>query len=224
MATTESLVLPIRLVPRRRATAAWAAFWLALAIFCFLMLEQENPLATRHAGIAMLMIAVAICAALILLMKLIPRSPFFHVRLGFDGLRISRPFHYRHYTWSELSNFSVLEGGQAWRPRYVVGAFWTYQLDAAESGQQEPDVALRIEAGPYGGGHVEDDAAALAAWLNELRERAALGQLDEHDEVSVPAAFRDSALQETRRQDPPPTPPGSRRRPAVNRPQAVVRD
>ena len=127
-------------------------------------------------------------------MKLLPRSPFFHLRLGFDGLRISRPFHDRHYTWSELSSFSVLEGGQVWRPRFVVGAFWTYQLDAAESGQNEPDVALRIDVGPYGGGHVEDDAAALAAWLTELRERAALGQLDEHDEVSVPAAFRDSAI------------------------------
>src|SRR5688572_19066334 len=106
MATTESLVLPIRLVPRRRPTAAWAAFWLALAMFCFLMLEYENPLVTRHAGIAMLIIAVAIGAALILLMKLIPRSPFFHLRLGFDGLRISRPLHSRHYTWSELSAFS----------------------------------------------------------------------------------------------------------------------
>ena len=217
-------MLPIRLVPRRRATATWAIFWLALAMFCFLMLEQENPLATRHAGIAMLIIAIAGGAGLISLMKLLPRSPFFHVRLGFEGLRISRLFHFRHYTWSELSSLSVLEGGQGWRPRYVVGAFWTYQLDAAESGQNEPDVALRIDVGPYGGGLVEDDAAALAAWLSELRERAALGQLDEHDEVSVPAAFRDSAIQETRRQGPPPAPPDPRRRPAVNRPQAVVRD
>jgi hypothetical protein len=226
MATTESLVLPIRLVPRRRPTAAWAAFWLALAMFCFLMLEYENPLATRHAGIAMLIIAVAIGAALISLMKLLPRSPFFHLRLGFDGLRISRPFHYRHYTWSELSNFSVLDRlDQPWRrPRYVVAAFWSYQLSAAENGQREPDVALRIDADPYGSGPAADNAAGLAEWTNELRERAALGQLDEHDEVSVPTAFRDSAIQATRGQGPPPTPPGLRRRPAVNRPQAVVRD
>jgi hypothetical protein len=223
MATAESLLLPIRLVPRRRPTAAWAVFWLALAMFCFLMLEYENPLATRHAGIATLIIAVAIGAALILLMKLIPRSPSFHLRLGLDGLRIRRPLHSRHYTWSELSSFSVLAGEQPWRPRYVVGAFWAYQLDAVESGQQEPDVALRIDVGPYGGGLIEDDAAALAAWLNELRERAALGQLDDHDEVSVPAAFRDSAIQETRRRGPPPTPP-ERRRPVVNRPQVIVRD
>jgi len=150
MPTTEyeDLALPIRLVPRRRPTAAWAVFWLALAIFCFLMLERENPLATRHAGIATLIIAVAIGAALILLAKLLPRSPFFHLRLGFDGLRISRPFHYQHYTWSELSNFSVLDRlDQPWRrPRYVVAAFWSYQLSAAESGQREPDVALMIDA------------------------------------------------------------------------------
>ena len=226
MPTTESLVLPIRLVPRRRPTAAWTIFWLALAMFCFLMLEYENPLAIGHAGIAVLIIAVALAAALILLIKLLPRSPFFHLRLGFDGMRISRPFHYQHYTWSELSNFSVLDRfDQPWRrPRYVVAAFWSYQLSAAESGQREPDVALMIDADPYGSGPAVANAAALAEWLNELRERAALGQLDEHDEVSVPTAFRDSAIQETRRQGPPPTPPERRGRPVVNRPQAVVRD
>lgn len=219
----ENLILPIRLVPRRRPTAAWAAFWLVLALSSVLMLEHENPLATRHAGIAILIVAVAGGSGLIAVMKLLPRSPFFHLRLGLDGLRISRPLHSRHYTWSELSAFSVLDGEQPWRARYVVGAFWAHQLDAAESGQQEPDVALRIDVGPYGSGLVEDDAAVLAAWLTELRERAALGRLDDHDEVSVPVAFRDSAIQETRRQGPPPTPPG-RRRPVVNRPQAVVRD
>jgi hypothetical protein len=226
MATTESLALPIRLVPRRRPTAAWAAFWLALAMFCFLTLEYENPLATRHAGIATLIIAVAAGAGLISLMKLLPRSPFFHVRLGFDGLRVSRPFHFQHYTWSELSNFSVLDRlDQPWRrPRYVVAAFWSYQLSAAENGQQEPDVALRIDADPYGSGPAADNAGGLAEWMNELRERAALGQLDDHDEVSVPTAFRDSAIQEIGREGPPPTPPGQRRRPVVNRPQAVVRD
>jgi hypothetical protein len=226
MPTIESLVLPIRLVPRRRPTAAWAAFWLALTMFCLLMLEYESPLDARHAGIAMLIIAVAIGAALILLMKLLPRSPFFHLRLGLNGLRISRPFQYQHYTWSELSSFSVLDRlDQPWRrPRHVVAAFWSYQLSAAESGQRAPDVALRIDADPYGSGPAADNAAGLAEWLNELRERAALGQLDEHDEVSVPAAFRDSAIQETRRKGPPPAPPGRRRRPVVNRPQAVVRD
>lgn len=228
MPTTEyeDLALPIRLVPRRRPTAAWAVFWLALAIFCFLMLERENPLATRHAGIATLIIAVAIGAALILLVKLLPRSPFFHLRLGFDGLRISRPFHYQHYTWSELSNFSVLDRlDQPWRrPRYVVAAFWSYQLSAAESGQREPDVALMIDADPYGSGPAADNAAGLGEWLNEFRERAALGQLDEHDVLSVPVAFRDSAIHETRRRGPPPTPPEQWRKTAVNRQQTVIRD
>lgn len=221
------LILPIRLVPRRRPTAAWAILWLVLGMSGFLLLEYENPLAMRHSGIAMLTIAIAGGAALVSLMKLLPRSPFFHLRLGFDGLRISRPFQSRHLTWSELSTFSVLHGKHPWQPSHMVGAFWTYQLEAAESGQTKPDVALRIDAGPYGGGLVEDDAAALAVWLTELRERAALGQLDEHDEVSVPAAFRDSAISETRRRSPPPSssaPAEQRRKPTVERQTTVVRD
>jgi hypothetical protein len=58
---------------------AWAVLWLVLALSCFLMLGYENPLATHHPGIAILIIAVAGGGGLIALMKLLPRSPFFHL-------------------------------------------------------------------------------------------------------------------------------------------------
>jgi len=224
----DELELPIRLIPRRRPATISAIAWLALAACCFLLLKyQVSPPANLRA-VAILIIGAVALGGLVQLLKLLPRSPFFHLRLTSEGVWIRRFFHRERYAWHELSSFSTINSDfYLWRRRFLVIAFWAHQLAMAERGRERAEIAVKIDTNPYGTGLQQQDAIDLAEWLTELRERASLNILKENDRLSIPAAFRKTVIMEKPRRDKTPSSadsrPGKRRRLETKHTPTVVR-
>lgn len=131
------------------------------------------------------------------LMKMRPNSPNFHLQLHGQGLLIKYLFKLRQHDWSALPRFETIrverrtKNGK--RISHYTVATETMPADGPRGSTHQREV-VRILADEYGARNGKDDADALTAWLNHLRDLARDRQLDENAMVEVPEGFRATAI------------------------------
>ncbi len=208
-----TLKLPVRLVPRRGAQAGLLALSAGFAAFAVYWIGDEmgkswrfaadgaegldywlNLLPPLVAAAFLLMCAIGIVRSIL---KLLPGSPYYHLALYPEGLVIQAPFHRRRFAWGELPAFETIEVRRTskYGPRYQ--HFTVARV--AGTGEGRPRELLRIHADEYGGKKSQEDADALTAWLDALRERGSAGGLKNGDAIEIPQGFRKTATSLTPR-------------------------
>lgn len=212
----QSLRLPIRLLPRRRGQIGAIlvfAFFLGFSIFWMGgasgILDLDNgaihippPGGWAEAAFGLFGLpfaAIGLCGIAASVLKMLPGSPYYHLEIGADGLLIRSLFKQRRHAWSDLPVFETLERRRrtkngtrvSWYTIAMESAPLEAGMDAGATRQRE---VVRIDANEYGAGSGQQDAADLAAWLNDLRARARDGNLGTTEQVQVPAGFIATAV------------------------------
>jgi hypothetical protein len=133
------------------------------------------------------------------ILKMLPGSPYYHLEINADGILLRSLLKQKRYAWRELPQFETLER----RRRSKSGVQISWYTVAMESLPPKPGMpvgatyqreVLRIFADEYGAKNGQQDAADLAAWLNQLRELAQDKRLNPAEEVEVPEGFRGNAI------------------------------
>ncbi len=208
--------LPIRLVPRKGqqiAMLAFFGFFFGFSIFWMagaagILDLNEGTINFPRSGdwignlfplFGLPFAAVGICGLTAAVLKMLPNSPYYHIEINAEGLFVRSLFKQKRYAWRELPPFETLER----RRRTKNGTRIEWYTVAMEGAPLEPGMAegathqrevLRINADEYGAKNGRQDAADLAAWLNQLRELARDKRLASDEEVAVPDGFRNNAI------------------------------
>jgi len=207
--------LPIRLLPRKRGQIVPIIFFgvfLGFAIFWTTMAATMTGQADfgdsgspefwlsklfPFFGVPFMLVGASGIAGAVL--KMLPNSPYYHLEINAIGILIRSPFKRRRFAWRELPEFDTLEH----RRNTKNGVSISWYTVAMESLPPKPDMpagstyqreVLRIFADEYGAKNGQQDAADLAAWLNDLRQRARDNRLDAAEQVEVPEGFRGNAI------------------------------
>lgn len=214
--TPSTCALPIRLLPRKGhqlGLIAFFGFFLGFSIFWMGgasgILDLDNGAihipppggwAASSFGLFGLPFAfiglVGIAGALI---RMLPNSPYHHIEINADGLLVRSLFKQTRYPWRDLPAFETLEHKRrtkngtriSWYTVAMEGAPLEPGMKRGASHQRE---VLRIDADGYGANNGEQDAADLAAWLNQLREMARDKRLSPNEIVQVPEGFARNAI------------------------------
>jgi hypothetical protein len=211
--------LPIRLVPRKGQQigmllfftffGGFAIFWMAGAAG---ILDMDSmtiswPQSGEWASslfplFGLPFLAVGLGGIAVSLMKMRPNSPNFHLQIHGEGLAIKSLFKLRRYDWSALPPFETIKverrtkNGK--RISYYTVATETLAAPAdAPRGSTHQREVVRILADEYGAKNGKDDADALTAWFNQLRDMARDGRLGANELVSVPEPFQATAISVT---------------------------
>jgi hypothetical protein len=211
--TQSDITLPFRLVPRKRSQIA------PLFGFClgFVMVGMSALLTangrmrikisgevvtdpTARMLVALLLFAgalVCLGGIVAVAVKMLPRSPFFHINLSSDGIVIRRWFRQQALAWSEAPKLETLEvetkSKRRTRTSHYTVVMQPVTPPAGTTGRGSYlEEVVRISADEYGARSEEEDAAILAEWLDALRKLAAEKRLDGNAPVEVPEAFRSS--------------------------------
>jgi hypothetical protein len=211
--------LPIRLVPRKGQQVGmllFSAFFGGFAIFWMAgaagILDMDSmtiswPQSGDWAGslfplFGLPFLAVGLGGIVVSLMKMRPNSPNFHLQVHGDGLAIKSLFKLRRYDWSALPPFETIKverrtkNGK--RISYYTVATETLSAPAdAPRGSTHQREVVRILADEYGAKNGKDDADALTAWFNQLRDMARDGRLGANELVNVPEPFQATAISVT---------------------------
>ena len=132
-------------------------------------------------------------------LRMLPSSPYYHLEINADGLLVRALFKQTHHAWHDLPAFETLEH----KRRTKNGTRISWYTVAMENAPLEPGMArgashqrevIRIDADGYGAKSGEQDAADLAAWLNQLRDLARDNQLSVNETVQVPEGFAGNAI------------------------------
>ncbi len=211
--TQSDITLPFRLVPRKRSQIMpLFSFCFAFAILGLMALvTADERMRIRLNGevvtdptVRMLLALLLFAGALVCLggilavaVKMLPRSPFFHINLSGDGVVIRRWFRQQALSWSEVPKFETLEvetkSKRGTRISHYTVVMQPVTPPAGTTGRGAYlEEVVRISADEYGAKGEEEDAAILAAWLDALRKLAAEKRLDGNAPVEVPEAFRSS--------------------------------
>jgi hypothetical protein len=208
--------LPIRLLPRRRAQIpqilgfgfflGFAIFWMAGAAGVINLDEGTLHVppsggwaASSFALVGLPFAIIGLSGIVAACLKMLPGSPYYHLEVNAQGLVIRSPFKQVRYLWRALPTFETLEH----RRRTKNGTRIRWYTVAVENASLEPGMeadaahqreVLRIDADEYGAKNGQQDAADLAAWLNELRGLAIDDRLSPHESVEVPAGFVANAI------------------------------
>ncbi len=198
--------LPIRLAPRRGMQAGRLLPAAGLAVFALYWIADEFGQSQRFIAdgaqgtdywLSFLPPLVAagfllLCALDILrsILKLLPDSPFYHLALYPEGLVVQAPFRRRRFAWGELPAFETIEVKR--HSKYGARFRYFTVARAAAAGGRSGEL-LRVDADEYGGKKSQEDADALTAWLNALRERGIAGKLKNGDAIEIPEGFRQTA-------------------------------
>jgi hypothetical protein len=206
-----TMKLPLRLMPRKIGAVfrsffflfffGFAVFWTVMAARGVMTggMESEPFSGFRYAfpafGIPFLLIGLLGLGSAIL--KLLPGSPYHHVEISRQGLKVRRAWKIQQFAWPEISPFGLsvktrsTKGGK-------VRTYWVVALRAADAAlladEQEryKRSVLQINTGDYVNIDVEPAASVLVDWLNGIRTEAV-----EHPArlaaVAVPPEFRDIA-------------------------------
>ncbi|HEX6119104.1 MAG TPA: hypothetical protein VFZ03_06590 [Dongiaceae bacterium] len=203
--------LPIRLLPRRRGQIvpiiffgfflAFAIFWTAMATSMIGKADFVDPGKPEFwlgklfplFGVPFMLIGAGGIARAIL--KMLPDSPYHHLEINSEGLLVRSPFKRRRFAWRELPPFDTLERRR--RTKNGVRSDWyTVAMESLppkpgmKQGDSYQHEVLRLFADEYGANNGQQDAADLAAWLNQLRELGAGKRLAPAEEVELPEGFR----------------------------------
>jgi hypothetical protein len=209
--------LPIRLVPRRGGQIlalvfsgfffGFSVLWMASAAG-IVDLDGEGFI-SRPAdggwierlfplfGLPFALIGIAGLARAVL--KMLPGSPCYHLEISGRGLLVRSLFKQRRHAWAKLPEFRTIaverrtKNGTRVEHYTVATETGSALADAPRNSAQEREV-LRVFADEYGARNGKEDAYALTAWLNQLRERAVESRLDGDELVEVPEGFRASVI------------------------------
>lgn len=208
--------LPIRLVPRKGQQiglllffmffGGFAVFWMAGAAG---ILDMDNmtihwPQSGDWIGslfplFGLPFLAIGLGGIVVSLMKMRPNSPNFHLQIHGEGLVIKSLFKLRRYDWSALPPFETIKVERNTKngkriTHYTVASENTPSLpDAPRSASYSREV-LRVLADEYGAKNGQEDADALTAWFNQLRDLARDGRLGANEVVDVPEPFQETAI------------------------------
>ncbi len=142
---------------------------------------------------------IGICGIGGALLRMLPDSPYYHIEINADGLLVRTLRKRKRHAWRDLPAFETLEHRRrtkngtriSWYAVAMEGAPPEPGMDRGASHQRE---VIRIDADGYGAKNGEQDAADLAAWLNQLRELARDRQLSPNEFVPVPKGFAGNAV------------------------------
>ena len=132
------------------------------------------------------------------ILKMLPNSPCYHIRLSADGLIMRQLFMQQRFSWGELPRFETLQEESSTKKGTRIDHYTVVmQPMTPPPGKASGDGAymrevLRISADEYGAKNQEQDAAELAAWLNTLSKLAGGRRLDANSSIEVPETFRSS--------------------------------
>ena len=208
----ERMRLPIRLVPRKRTHVilliffglffAFACFWMILAMQPGMRLEFNDVEVTDPFwrrifplwGVPFLLIGaggLAVC-----LSRLLPRSPYFHVEVSAEGLRVREFGRPKHFAWRDLPAFETLEvvkrdDDGTTRNYYAVAMRPGLPSVPSTRSKKDPREIVRIPAHEYGVKDTMEDAQMLADWLNRVRDSASSRG---SDDIEIPEALRKIAI------------------------------
>jgi hypothetical protein len=213
---SRTAVLPIRLVPTRRGQVlviACTLGFVALALGVFFGFGMFGALRESGAGVIGIIFVVAfflipLLALVVACLKLMPGSPYFHLQIAAEGLHHRTGFRRRAYPWSTLSPFAthvetVTRRDKSGQTRTTT-THWVIAV-AASDAAMDPALlddprrrlgaaAVKVDPDEYGLGSAAEDAAALAAWLNDIRTTVLAAPDRRPVPVTIPAAFADSAI------------------------------
>ena len=212
--------LPVRLVPRKgqqvgmliffMVFGGFAIFWMAGAAG---ILDLDNmtihwPQSDDWAGdwignlfplFGLPFLAIGLYGVTVSLLKMRPNSPNFHLQVHSDGLVIKSLVKLRRHDWSELPPFETIKVERRTKngktiSHYTVATETAPAPANAPRGSTHQREVVRILADEYGARNGKDDADALTAWFNRLREQARDGRLSANEVVDVPEGFRATAV------------------------------
>jgi hypothetical protein len=212
--------LPIRLAPRKGQQVGmllfstffggFAVFWMAGAAG---ILDMDNMtigwpqqsgdwISNLFPLFGLPFLAVGLGGIVMSLMKMRPNSPNFHLQIQSEGLVIKSLFKLRRHDWSKLPPFETIKVER----RTKNGKRISYYTVASENMPSLPDAprsasyareVLRVLADEYGAKNGKDDADALTAWFNQLRDMARDGRLGANEVINVPEPFQATAISAT---------------------------
>src|SRR5262245_53174954 len=212
--------LPIRLVPRKGQQigmlcfftffGGFAVFWMAGAAGILDMdnmtLNWSHPSEWRGEWYEHLFplfglpfLAIGVGGIVVSLLKMRPNSPNFHLQIHSEGLIIKSLFKQRRFEWSKLPPFETLRVERSTKngkkiSHYTVATENTAAPSDAPRGASYSREVIRILADEYGAKNGQDDADALTAWFNQLRDLARDGRLGANEVVNVPEPFQETAI------------------------------
>jgi len=203
---TETLRLPVRIVPRKEIQVIYFGFFLAFALITLPMLYVPR---TSPAFYVMLVFmlpfgVIGVCGCLTAVLKSLPQSPYFNIEIDAETFTLRRGFRVRRFQWSELAPFAV----SAFQNEDSSKVFDVAIL-SADSGRRYSDLEFYHAALANLGDYCENDETAtsdMVACLNTIRS-AALERGAALKQIAVPFACEDRAFEVERR--------GSRSRIAV---------
>ena len=214
--TAETYRLPVRLLPRKGhqlGLIAFFGFFFGFSVFWMGgasgILDLDNGAihipppggwAASAFGLFGLPFAVVgICGIGGALLRMLPNSPYYHIEISADGLLVQSLFKQARHAWRDLPAFETLQHKR--RTKNGTRTSWyTVAMEGAplepgtERGASHQREVLRIDADGYGAKNGEQDAANLAAWLNQLREMARDKRLSPNEMVEVPEGFARNAI------------------------------
>ena len=212
----DQLRLPIRLLPRKShqiGLFAFFGFFLGFSLFWMAgasgIVDLDNGAihipppggwAAATFGLFGLPFAAAgLCGIAGAVLRMLPNSPYYHIEINADGLLVHSLFKQTRYAWRDLPAFETLEHKRrtkngtriSWYTVAMEGAALEPGMERGASHQRE---VIRIDADGYGAKNGEQDAADLAAWLNQLRDLARDRRLSPSEIVQVPENFASNAI------------------------------
>ncbi len=227
-----SLDLPIRLVPRKGQQIGMLLFFAVFFGFSIFWMAGASGILDLNAGemrwpedgawgeaafalFGLPFTAIGLCGMIGALLKMRRNSPHYHIEINSRGPVVKELFSRQQHDWATLPGFETIrverrtKNGR--RTSYYTVATETLSSTATATRQRE---VLRIRADDYGARNGEDDAEALTAWFNQLRELARDNKLDSHQTIEIPEPFRATAIALSGIGGPLPPQPGGAVRPA----------
>jgi hypothetical protein len=201
--------LPLRLIPRKLGAVFLCFFFLFFFGFSVLWtimaatgvmtggMEDEPFPGFRYAfpafGIPFMVVGfVGLTTAL---MKLLPGSPYWHVEIAPQGIKVRRGLKIRQFAWSEISPFGISVKTRSTKGGKVT-THWVVALRKGDESFMIDDKArysrsvLQINAGEYTHDKAEDAAAAMVDWLSGIRAEAIERPGRAATTTAVPPDFR----------------------------------
>lgn len=203
-----TLELPIRLVPRTgpqvgrllfsAGLLGISVFWMVAAARIFDLDDgtfhwphPEDFLDVLIPLCGLPFVAFGAAGVIGAVLKMRPGSPHFHIQVHSGGLLVKSLFALRRHDWTALPKFETLRVERRHKGGKLIAYFTAANETSPEGRQRE---ILRIFPDEYGAGNGEDDAFALTAWFNELRDLSQQGRLEANAAVAVPEPFRATAI------------------------------
>jgi hypothetical protein len=204
--------LPLRLMPRKFGAVLLGCFFLfffGFAVFWTIMatmgvmtggMENEPFPGFRFAfpAFGLPFLVVGFVGLAIALSKLLPGSPYYHVEISPQGVKVRRGWKVQQFAWREISPFGIsvktrsTKGGRI-TTHWVVALRASDESFLASEKERYNRSVVQIDAGEYTQGKAEDAAVALVDWLNGIRTEAIDRPGRASATTAVPPDFRGAA-------------------------------